>query len=615
MMNTTPGINTLHLPLPFLLLTGLLLACGGSDSQGYGGSAPCDPGATRACVCPDGSESQKVCADSGRGYHACACADVTIEPGDTTGQADGAQGDGVTPPTDTGPTPDGCAPACAGKDCGPDGCGGQCGACAGGSLCAPDGTCQSLACGGNPTIVSGALTTELGAVDFDHALVSVSHKRDVDVYEDGCIVEVHIDLSRGDGCHFEVTAAEKADPQGALIIQQMMLSADSQCPGFPDDKEGVYTVKGELVMGDVAPGLAKVPDSNAAESCFHSVITVRLAGLIRNDASGSELNLASSTLLVEGDFTSAGLMSASCPCVMSCEGKGCGSDGCSGSCGACGCGEVCDAGLCRFIACDQLACGPDGCGGTCGGCTEHANSFCTSQGACDCMIDCSSKDCGDNGCGGSCGACPANYSCEAGECVPGPCAPACVGKECGPDGCGGSCGACPAGEGCQSGQCVAIYDAGCETHSGPTCGGCACQGCVCGADPYCCDTKWDATCVNECKQCGSCGGCQADCAGKVCGSDGCGGSCGSCAAGLECDASGQCAEPADPGDFGKSCETNADCAAGLDCMSFDLVGFTFCSKACTPLIGTECPTGWSCMPNLLDTTQPGICINMEFLGG
>jgi len=36
------------------------------------------------------------------------------------------------------------------------------------------------------------------------------------------------------------------------------------------------------------------------------------------------------------------------------------------------------------------------------------------------------------------------------------------------------------------------------------CGGCSCQACVCGQDPFCCTTAWDALCVSECTSCGGC---------------------------------------------------------------------------------------------------------------
>jgi len=44
----------------------------------------------------------------------------------------------------------------------------------------------------------------------------------------------------------------------------------------------------------------------------------------------------------------------------------------------------------------------------------------------------------------------------------------------------------------------------CRPHDGTACDGSACQQCVCGIDPLCCNTAWDATCVFEAgQQCGA----------------------------------------------------------------------------------------------------------------
>lgn len=387
--------------LVFALLAGFaIVACESDSGQSAGLGSGCEPGESRSCTCPDGSGSQKICGDSGSGYHPCQCADVVVDPGDSQGDVAGSD----TSMDVVADIPlDGCAPDCAGKQCGSNGCGGQCGSCDGGSICDSSGQCVGVACGGAPTTISGALVTELGAVDFDSVSVAVIHKRDVDPYEDGCIVEIRLDFYRGDGCHFQVTAGEMAASTGALAIQQMMLSADSQCPGFPDGKEGTYYVKGDLVLGDIGAGLVKVPDANASASCFHSTMRVRLAGVIHNAEQNVDLNLAQSVIEINGDFNSQGSMSAHCPCVFSCDGKTCGSDGCGGVCGVCGCGEECDGGACRFVNCDGLECGDDGCGGSCGVCNEWPGGYCMSGGQCGCEASCSGKQCGDNGCGGPAG--------------------------------------------------------------------------------------------------------------------------------------------------------------------------------------------------------------------
>jgi hypothetical protein len=52
----------------------------------------------------------------------------------------------------------------------------------------------------------------------------------------------------------------------------------------------------------------------------------------------------------------------------------------------------------------------------------------------------------------------------------------------------------------------AVAGDGCTPGQAPGCGGCACQSCVCGTDAYCCSTAWDDICVQECTDCGGCGG-------------------------------------------------------------------------------------------------------------
>jgi len=80
------------------------------------------------------------------------------------------------------------------------------------------------------------------------------------------------------------------------------------------------------------------------------------------------------------------------------------------------------------------------------------------------------------------------------------CQPDCAGRVCGDDGCGGDCGDCGEGEACDehAGQCECVYE--------------ACADACCEADEVC---REEACCL-------------PDCAGRVCGDDGCGGDCGDC---------------------------------------------------------------------------------------
>jgi V8-like Glu-specific endopeptidase len=85
----------------------------------------------------------------------------------------------------------------------------------------------------------------------------------------------------------------------------------------------------------------------------------------------------------------------------------------------------------------------------------------------------------------------------------GTCTPQCSGKQCGTDGCGGNCGACPNGQSCDAnGQCQSPVSNSCGhdlcakgSPLDPTCDRCVGQ--ICAQDSFCCDTRWDKTCVNE----------------------------------------------------------------------------------------------------------------------
>jgi hypothetical protein len=86
---------------------------------------------------------------------------------------------------------------------------------------------------------------------------------------------------------------------------------------------------------------------------------------------------------------------------------------------------------------------------------------------------------------------------------PGMCTPQCSGKQSGSDGCGGSCGACANGQSCDAnGQCQSPGGNSCAhglcakgSPLDPTCDPCVGQ--ICAQDSFCCDTRWDRTCVDE----------------------------------------------------------------------------------------------------------------------
>jgi len=370
----------------------------------------------------------------------------------------------------------GCDPACGDRECGPDGCGGSCGGCSGGAvcadgrcLCAPtdaarccgDAVCAVDTCGGSGAVIAGCPG---GCVD------GVCH---------GC--EAACD---GRGC----------GPDGC----------GGSCGGCLG--EGEVCVDGACTC---APRVGVV-------CCGSALCWVDSCGGLGEALSGCPLGCEAGACV---------------PCEPDCDGRVCGSDGCGGACGdpcegdercvdgrcVCGAPEVealvcCDDAVCALDGCGAVlgevlacpfgcedgacapcapdcagrSCGPDGCGGVCGACQWGAE--CDAAGACACLPEVAESCCGAAVCWvDSCGAlgeviatCP--YGCAAGECLP--CEPACGGRDCGPDGCGGHCGSCEPDEACTaSGHCIP---------------------------------------------------CTLDCAGRSCGPDGCGDHCGLCESPAAC---------------------------------------------------------------------------------
>ncbi len=288
------------------------------------------------------------------------------------------------------------------------------------------------------------------------------------------------------------------------------------------------------------------------------------------------------------------------PCVASCDGKVCGSDGCGGSCGNCLAGQTCDAA---------------------GQCVGGDNGDCgniTSKGVCEgnTLKYCSGGDLKTYDCGEFSKVCGYDDQFDWFDCIEdgGACTPSCAGKTCGDDGCGGSCGSCDAGQTCNAGQCVAdgggtgacgdITTKGtCDGNTLKYCSGgeiktydCTAFSKVCGYDDQ---FDW-FDCIEDPDTC------TPNCNGKSCGSDGCGGSCGTCPSGQSCNGSGQC--QADGGACG-SLTSKGKCDGNTlsYCSSNEIKTFN-CTAFCK-VCGYDaqfdwydciedpdtCSGGWSCM--------------------
>jgi hypothetical protein len=403
----------------------------------------------------------------------------------------------------------------------------------------------------------------------------------------------------------------------------------------------------EVVGADVPDGTADVPVDAAADASAVACVPVCVGKDCGDDGCGGTCGTCKDPAKPFCD-TLVGKCGATC--IPECLGKNCGDDGCGGVCGTCagdtdcseghctakgwtckpgwyaagdscdcGCGvldpdcadtslplagcadlEVCDAkGMCvskipvgwtcpqnAYAALDACDCG-------CGvpdpdckfaslplyGCSQ--GDACTDGQCKACVPECTGKTCGADGCGGFCGLCADGKACDGGACVD-PCGAkplACKSATCGSDGCGGQCGTCPGDKTCSAGQCIA---------GGPS--PYSCQGhCGSKADSGC-------SCTAKCAQLGTCCGdygvqctCTPDCAGKSCGSDGCGGSCGTCSGAKPyCGSDGQCTGTCKPQCTGKTC---GDDGCGGQCGT--------CGAADTCAWTGKCvPKAWKCDQSL-----------------
>ncbi|GMV44508.1 MAG: hypothetical protein AMXMBFR64_62240 [Myxococcales bacterium] len=340
-----------------------------------------------------------------------------------------------------------CEPSCDGKQCGPDGCGGSCGGCADGAACLPSGVC--------PTCVPSCAGRVCG----------------------------------WDGCEGSCGTC----PTGQGCTPEGQCACSPACGGKGCGTDGCGGSCGTCAAGQVclAQGwCACAPDCNG-----------RQCG---PDGCGGICGTCGPADTCEAD----GNCSA---CVPDCATRECGDDGCGGLCGTCGAGAVCGAsGQCELtgclatptclcvleecgdvlnlpttpiLACPVVAQHPEceaalldayameGCGTTdapvlfpvlCSlpACSALAATVkALAPGTCSgtCVSSCEGKVCGVDACGNLCGTCPmATPICDGSSCLL-DCNPGCGAKVCGTDDCGSPCGTCGVGSACNGdGQCEAL---------------------------------------------------------------------------------------------------------------------------------------------------------------
>ena len=471
-----------------------------------------------------------------------------------------------------------CEPACKGKACGEDGCGGQCGECGSDQICSPvlfrcvggcSGTCDGKNCGDDGCGHSCGACPDgqaCGAGVCGEPTSCTDGKRNGSETDVDCGGTCPTRCGPGKAC------STGADCGSGTCDAEACVAPQTCSDGNKDGKETDVDCGGGECKGCAIGRECSAHSDCLSLACIYGVCDKPTC----TDGAKNQ---------TESDIDCGGTCSGckdgkACNSADDCAGNGCEGGKCCtvNSCGVCSASpvEVCDGldndcngqtdeGLGQGKLCPKQK-------GVCAGARER----CAGKGGwvCDDEAYASNSweygtqdvcnDGADNDCDGL-----TDYDDKA-DC----CLVDCGDRICGDDGCGGSCGTCTGGKVCAAGACVPP----CQSDPSRTCHG------VCGTDAsgvggcYCDDQNCDWYPSECCPDYASCCkvACQKQCQGKQCGDDGCNGVCGKCDVEDVCQA-GKCVTPASCDPIGKvNCckgSTLYHCVAGTittwDCYASD----------------------------------------------
>ena len=373
-----------------------------------------------------------------------------------------------------------CVPQCNAKNCGPDGCGGTCGACASGDVCAPGGNCYTpcqpqcdgVHCGGGSYDGCG------GAC--------------------GC--------ASGQACKPGIAKDQYGDNYN---IGTCVAPCEGQAPvGVGCCANNALTTYGDTVV----PGRTNGDVWTCPGATANSALDLQVTQCPANQTCGWSAPLGKFTC--GGTDTAPSSVTAACPASCSCKGLGgqtytCGDDGCGNSCGTCDSSQACREGhyceVCSPKCGADYVCGDDGCGHSCGTCPGMAT--CDGNGACQLPSSCGSVT-GAGACSGDTaqwctdyGALSLDCTQSGGHCANGACvagaagasAHACASGDCGKHDASWACqcdAACAARH-----DCCGNYDSVCGAAT--SLGRCGDGACESGAGEDC------LTCPADCGACAS----------------------------------------------------------------------------------------------------------------
>ncbi len=324
-----------------------VIGAGCGTIEGLESGLDCPEGATSWCACPGGEEGVTTCLEGGT-WDTCDCPEPIVDT-----------------PRSIEETV--CEPECDGLACGADGCGGTCGDCGPGAVCA-EGSCLCV-----PQAAKGCIGGDVHWLD-------------------------------------------SCGGAGSLVEDCAQWCEDGVCGGCTPDCEGLGCGAdgcggscGECMGGEVCDdaGQCACPGEPTTSCVDSDLVAVDGCGVIGELVQACEYGCEDGSCL---------------PCVPSCGETECGSDGCDGSCGSCTNGATCDAGACVCTPQESTACVAgdvrwlDSCGQV-GDLLAVCEGLCASGVCVGCEPTCDAAECGSDGCGGTCGGCEGGASCDSGACV------------------------------------------------------------------------------------------------------------------------------------------------------------------------------------------------------
>jgi hypothetical protein len=209
--------------------------------------------------------------------------------------------------------PDICVPDCDGKECGNDGCGGQCGQCWDGYVCLDGGTCMCVPnCEGKQCGTDGCGGDCASCPEEFICIDAVCEPIE-------CQPDCQGKQCGSDGCEGSCGTCGQQElcEEGKCVCQPAC--ADKECGD--DGCDGV--------CGACEEGAVCVADLCCTPGCEGKVCG--------DDGCGGDCGECEEGTCLEG----------SC-CIPQCEGKECGDNGCSGVCGVCPGMSLCEDGICTF---------------------------------------------------------------------------------------------------------------------------------------------------------------------------------------------------------------------------------------------------------------------------